>query len=156
MTIQTPAKHFLPTLQHSASSVFAPVQREFNRLFDQLANGWETFAELELSPRMDVHETKDAVELTIELPGMTQDDVKIAIDDDVLTISGEKKAEKDIKEENYRVCERSYGAFSRSITLPRSVDADKIKATMSEGVLNIVAPKAGATVAKTIKIQPTK
>lgn len=156
MTAHPHSKQFLPSLQRSATHAFAPVQREFNRLFDQLAAGWEDFTELELSPRMEIQESRDAVELTVELPGMTRDDVKIDIDDDVLTVSGEKKAEKEVKEDNYRLSERSYGAFSRSITLPRSVDADKIKATMAEGVLKIVAPKDGTAVAKTIEIQSAK
>lgn len=156
MTARPHSKQFLPSLQRSATHALAPVQREFNRLFDQLAAGWEDLTELELSPRMDIQENREAVELTVELPGMTQDDVKIDFDDDVLTISGEKKAKKEIKEDNYRLSERSYGAFSRSISLPRSVDADKIKATMAEGVLKIVAPKNGTAVAKAIQIQSGK
>ena len=154
MTAQPPTKQFLPALQRSASDVFSPIQREFNRLFDQLGNGWDTFTDIAVSPRMDMQDTKDAIQVTVELPGLTQDDVKIAIEDDVLTVSGEKKAEKDVKEENYRFSERAYGSFSRSILLPRSVDADKIKATMTDGVLTIVAPKDGTAAAKTIKIQP--
>lgn len=153
MTAQPPTKQFLPALQRSASDVFSPIQREFNRLFDQLGNGWDTFTDIAVSPRMDMQDTKDAIQVTVELPGLTQDDVKIAIEDDVLTVSGEKKAEKDVKEENYRFSERAYGSFSRSILLPRSVDADKIKATMTDGVLKIVAPKDGTAAAKTIKIQ---
>ena len=75
------------------------------------------------------------------------------IEDDILTVSGEKKAKKDVTEENYRFSERAYGSFSRSVALPRSVDADQVKATMADGVLTIVAPKNGSAVAKTIKIQ---
>lgn len=153
MTAQPATKPFLPALQRSASEVFTPIQREFNRLFDHLGSGWDTLTDLAVSPRMDMQDTKDAIQVTVELPGLTQDDVKIAVEDDVLTVSGEKKAEKDVKAENYRFSERAYGAFSRSILLPRSVDADKIKATMTDGVLKIVAPKDGAAAAKTIEIQ---
>ena len=153
MTPQPSSKPFLPTLQRSATHMFAPIQREFDRLFDQLGTSWETFTDLDVSPRMDMRDTKDSVELTVELPGLTQDQVKIAIEDDVLTVSGEKKAERDVKEANYRFSERSYGAFSRAILLPKSVEADKIQATMSDGVLKIVAPKSAAVTAKTIKIQ---
>jgi HSP20 family protein len=156
MTAQPSTKQFLPSLQRSATTALAPIQREFNRLFDDLATGWSTFAELEPMPRMDVQETKSAVELTVELPGIALNDIKIEFEDDVLTISGEKKSEKETKEKNCRVSERTYGAFSRSITLPRSVEADKIKASMADGVLTIVAPKNGASTAKAIKIQAAK
>lgn len=156
MTAQPPAKQFLPTLQRSATNAFAPIQRQFNRLFDELGAGWTAFADFDLAPRMDVTETRDAVEMTVELPGLTQDDVTISVEDDRLTVSGEKKAEKETREGDYRVSERSYGAFSRSITLPRSVDAGKIKASMADGVLTITAPKNGGVATKTIKIQSAK
>lgn len=156
MTAHPATRQFLPTLQRSATSAFAPIQREFNRLFDELGDGWAAFTELELAPRMDLHEDDKSVELTVELPGLSQSDVKIAVEDDVLTVSGEKKAEKDYKEGSVRVSERSYGAFSRSVSLPRSVDAAKIKASMADGVLKIIAPKDGSAVARTIEIQPAK
>lgn len=153
MTAQPASKQFLPTLQRSATHAFAPIQREFNRLFEQLGTGWDAFTQADISPRMDLQDAKDSIQVTLELPGLTQDEVKIAIEDDVLTVSGEKKAEKEVEEENYRFSERAYGSFSRSVLLPRSVDADKIKATMADGVLKIVAPKDGSTAAKTIKVQ---
>lgn len=143
----------IPSIQRSANNAFAPLQREFNRLFDELGAGWETFTEMRLAPSMDVVDKKDGVEITVELPGMTRDDVKIAVDGDMLTISGEKKAEKESKDKTYRVIERTYGEFSRSIYLPRSVDASRIKAGMSAGVLRITAPKRPEAQAKTIEIQ---
>lgn len=142
----------VPSLQRSATSAFAPIQREFNRLFDELGAGWETFTELRVAPSMDVADTTDGVEITVEVPGMSRQDIKIAMDGDMLTISGEKKAEKETKEKNYRVVERSYGAFSRSVYLP-SIDAAKIEATMTDGVLKIKAPKKAEAQAKTIPIQ---
>ena len=153
MTVQPPVNQFLPTLQRSAANVFAPVQREFDRLFEQLGTGWQTFSDLELMPRMDVRDTRDSLEITVELPGIAQEDVKIAVDDDLLTISGEKKAQKDVKQESYRLSERTYGAFSRSITLPGNVDVDKVTATMANGVLKLVAPKTAAAQSKTIEIK---
>lgn len=156
MTAQPNTKQFLPSLQRSATTALAPIQREFNRLFDDLATSWNTFAEFEPMPRMDVQETKSAVELTVELPGIALNDIKIELEDDLLTISGEKKSEKETKDKNYRVSERTYGAFSRSITLPRNIDADKIKASMADGVLTIVAPKNGVSTAKAIKVQAAK
>lgn len=145
----------LPSIQRSATSAFAPLQREFNRLFDELGAGWETFTEMRLAPSMDVADNADKVEISVELPGMTREDVKIAVDGDMLTISGEKKAEKETKDKTYRLVERSYGEFSRSIFLPRSVDATKIKANMTDGVLKIVAPKRPEAQTKTIEIQST-
>ncbi len=156
MTAQPVARQFLPTLQRSATTAFAPIQREFNRLFDELGDGWAAFNEIDLAPRMDLREDDKALELTVELPSMSQANVKIAVEDDVLTISGEKKAEKETKEGRVRISERGYGAFSRSVALPRSVEAGKIKATMANGVLRIVAPKDGSTVTRTIEIQPAR
>jgi HSP20 family protein len=156
MTAQPPAKHFLPGLQRSASTMLAPFQREFNRLLDELGDGWNAFTEVDLLPRIDIRETKTALELTVELPGIALDDVKLDVEDDVLTISGEKRAESETKDGDLRVSERSYGAFSRSVKLPRSVDVGAIKATMTNGVLKIEAPKDGSAVTKTIKIEAAK
>ncbi|MDQ0466982.1 HSP20 family protein [Caulobacter ginsengisoli] len=156
MTSQPPAKQFTANVQRSATDVFGPIQREFNRLFDQLGSGWTAFTELDLIPRLDMRETEDAIEVTMELPGISEQDVKIAIEDDVLTISGEKKSESESKKGDVRVSERTYGAFSRSISLPRGVDAEKIKASMAKGVLTITAPRDGAAAAKTIPIVAAK
>ena len=153
MTAQNNHNGLVPSIQRSAAGAFAPLQREFNRLFDELGAGWESFTELRLAPSMDVVDGKDGLEVSVELPGLKREDVKIAIDGDMLTISGEKKSEKDTKENNYRLVERTYGEFSRSIYLPRSVDASKITAEMSDGVLKIVAPKRPEAQTKTIEIQ---
>ena len=136
--------------------MFGPIQREFDRLFDQMGAGWSAMTDFQLMPRMDVRDTKDGYEITAELPGIAEDDVKIAIEGDVLTISGEKKSEKETKEDDYRLSERTYGAFSRSITLPHGVDPEKLTASMGDGILKLVAPKSPNVKAKTIKIQPAK
>lgn len=153
MTKHTPSQDFLPALQRTASHAFSPLQREFNRLFDEMGAGWETFAGLRALPSMDVADTKDGVEISVELPGMSRSDVKIAVDGDMLTISGEKQTEKDTKDRNYRTVERSYGAFSRSIYLPPSIDRAKVSAVMTDGVLKVTAPKAAGAETKTIEIQ---
>lgn len=150
---QPATRELLPTIQRTAGQAFAPIQRQFNRLFDELTESWDNLTEFTMAPRMDVRDTKKALELSFELPGIAQDDVKIAVEDDILTVSGEKKAESDTTEGDYRVHERSYGSFSRSVLLPRSVDAARIKATMDKGVLKIVAPKNGAAEPTTIPIQ---
>lgn len=156
MTAQPAQKQFLPTVQRSATAVLSPIQREFNRLFDELSAGWNALAEFDVAPRMDMRETKDAVELSFELPGIAQEDIKIDFEDDVLTVSGEKKVEQERQDDNYRIAERSYGSFSRSVLLPRSVDAEQIKATMTDGVLKISAPKINGAATKTIKIETAK
>src|SRR3990167_9384353 len=98
MTVHRSPAPFLPKLAGSAGSVFAPLHREFARLFDQLGSGWATLAEVELAPRMDIRDTKDGLEISVELPGLTRNDVKVAVEEEVLTISGEKQTEKETKE----------------------------------------------------------
>ena len=152
MTVQTP-KTLVPHVQRPGGNFFAPIQREFDRLFDQLGAGWTGFSELDVTPRMDIQETTDRIEITAELPGIQQKDVRIALTDNQLTISGEKSAEKETRQQDYRLSERSYGAFSRTITLPTGVDAENIKATMADGVLKLVAPKSPSAQAKSIPIE---
>jgi HSP20 family protein len=148
-----PAKSFPPQVPASASRVFAPLQREFDRILDDLGSGWTSLTEIAPVPRMDLRDTETAVELSVELPGLKRGDVDIRVDDDVLTISGEKRNEVREEDRRYRVFERTYGAFSRSVTLPRSVDPGKIKAVMSDGVLKITAPKRQGEGGKKIEIQ---
>lgn len=153
MTDKTPAKDLLPTLQRTATSAFAPLQRELNRFFEELGDGFGALTDLKLSPRIDAVDTDKGLEVTVELPGLKKDDVKITAEDDMLTISGEKKSEHETKEDNYRMVERSYGQFSRSIYLPRSLEPAKISAAMSDGVLKIFVPKREGAQTKTIEIQ---
>jgi HSP20 family protein len=103
-------------------------------------------------PRIDVAETEENVIVTAEIPGVKQDDVTITVTDDILTIKGEKKEEKEIKREDYCSIERSYGSFMRSITLPSSVQADKAKATHKDGVLTVTIPKSESAKPKSIKV----
>jgi HSP20 family protein len=145
----------LPRLQRSATSLFAPLQRDINRFFEELGDGWDTFSSLRLSPQMDAIETKDGYEFSFELPGLTQDDVKVAVEDGLLTVSGEKKAEAESKDRNYRLVERTYGEFSRAVRLPSSVDAGRITASMKDGVLRVQAPRRPDAESKRIEIQTT-
>lgn len=153
MTATTPAKDLLPTLQRNAINAFAPLQREFNRFIGEMGDGWDAFTDVRLAPRMDVVDTAKAVEVSIELPGLKKEDVKITCEDEMLVISGEKKSEHEKKENNFRLLERTYGEFTRAIYLPRSADPSKISATMSDGVLKVVVPKNTAAETKTIEIQ---
>jgi HSP20 family protein len=147
---------FLAPFQRSGVGVFTPVQRELDRIFDQMSRGWTSGALSGLTPCMDVSETKAAIEYAFELPGLTQKDIQITIEGDTLTISGEKKLEKETKDQQRRVIESHYGAFERSVSLPPSVDPGRIKAVMSDGVLRITVPKRAGAEPKTIEIQSAK
>jgi HSP20 family protein len=153
MTAHTPTKDLLPALQRNARSAFMPLQREFNRFFDELGEGFAGLAETPFAPRMDVRETKSGLELAMEVPGLTREQIKLTAADDILTISGEKTEASDKTEGAVHLSERSYGQFSRSIYLPRSVDPAKISATMKDGVLNVTIPKRDGVEAQTIEIQ---
>ncbi|MFQ6003024.1 MAG: Hsp20/alpha crystallin family protein [Candidatus Zixiibacteriota bacterium] len=131
------------------------IQDEMNRLFDDFFGRpvtRPTWTEEVWSPYVDVSETKDNVIVNAEIPGMSKDDVKVSVQDNVLTLSGEKKQEKEEKDANYHRIERSYGSFSRSFTLPTSVQPDKVKATYKNGILKITLPKTEEVKPKEIPI----
>ena len=104
-------------------------------------------------PAIDVTETDGQIEITAELPGLEEKDVQVNVADNVLTIRGEKKAEKEDKQKDYHVVERSYGSFYRAFELPAGVDADKIKADISKGVLKVTVPKPAPKQAKKIDVK---
>jgi len=115
---------------------------DINRLFarsfgDDGVAGTRTWA-----PAVDVFETKDAVVLKAELPGLTAEDVDVEIDDNVLTVSGERTFKDTVEEGRFYRLERSYGRFSRSLTLPQGIKADSVSATFADGVLEVTVPKA--------------
>jgi HSP20 family protein len=115
--------------------------REMNRLFNTFFEPSTGAVMRRWSPAMDLIETEDNYVLRADLPGVSEGDVKIELDDNVLTISGERKsAHKEAKEGYYRV-ERAYGSFSRTLTLPEGVDADSISASFDRGVLEVRVPK---------------
>jgi HSP20 family protein len=153
VTAHTPTKALLPRLQQSAVHAFTPLQRELNRFFEDLGEGMDLFSSLRMGPSMDAVESKKGLEITLEVPGLARDEINITVDEDLLTVSGEKKCEHERKKHGARVQERAYGEFSRSIYLPRSVDGGKIKATMANGVLKILAPRRPEVETKTIAIQ---
>ena len=132
------------------------IRDEMNRLFDsfftELPERRRGLLEGEWAPSVDLAETDEEVVVTAELPGVKQDDVDISITDDILTIKGEKKEEKEVKEKNYHRVERSYGSFQRSISLPTNVQPDKAKASYKDGVLHVTIPKAEEAKPKQIKI----
>ena len=105
------------------------------------------------APVVDVYEEKDEVVVKAELPGLDKKDIEVNISDSELTLKGQKKKEEEIEKENYYRRERSYGAFLRSVELPTDVQADKVKASFKNGVLEVRVPKTEEAKTKTIKVQ---
>ena len=135
---------------------FGSLHREIDRLFEDFARGFPTFRSAEvpsLVPSMDVTESDKEIEITAELPGLEEKDVQINLADNVLTIRGEKKAEKEQKEKDYHLVERSYGSFSRSLELPAGIDPEAVNATIDKGVLKVTVPKPAPAVAKKINVK---
>lgn len=125
--------------------------REMERWMDGLSRGLVRFTD-EWSPTVDISETKDEVIVKAEVPGMTKEDISVFLQDNVLTLRGEKKQEKEEKDKTFHRVERSYGSFVRSFTLPTLVQADKVKAAYKVGVLQITLPKAEEVKPKEILI----
>jgi HSP20 family protein len=143
---------------------FGALQREIDRVFDDFTRGWASWPTgsgrwpalgraSELVPSMDVVETDKQIEITAELPGLEEQDVQVNVADNILSIKGEKKAEKEERDKNYRLFERSYGSFSRTIELPDGIDADAIKASLSNGVLKVTVPKPTPAQAKKVEVK---
>ena len=132
--------------------LFTSLQREFDRVMEEFTHAFDPYGPARISPRMNVSELADKVEVSVELPGLDRKDIKIELAGDVLTVSGEKKDEREEKGRDFRLIERSYGAFSRSIELP-GVDPAKIEATMDNGVLKITAPRSESSRSRTIEVK---
>jgi HSP20 family protein len=132
------------------------IQGEVNRLFDSFL-GRPTAAAAgsavrTWAPVLDMHETKDDLVLSFELPGVTDKDVSVSITGDLLTVKGERTFSHDSRGESAHHVERVYGKFERSVQLPMPVQADKVKATYRDGVLEVRLPKAEEVKPKAIKI----
>ncbi|PRY22527.1 heat shock protein Hsp20 [Aliiruegeria haliotis] len=135
----------------------ASLQREMNRVFEDF---WGQFdrpnGPLDLAgtgARCDVVETDDAVELSVELPGMDMKDIDLTVSDDLLTLKGEKKVERKEKKKGYYLSERSYGSIYRTVPLPPGVDSDKANASFRNGVLTVTVPKTEEAQARLKRIE---
>ena len=130
------------------------IQGEMNRLFDSFFGRPATVAagERMWAPLVELYETKDDLFVTLELPGVREKDMHVSITGDMLAVKGERRFESDVKDEGYYRLERGYGKFERSIPLPIPVQADKVKATYRDGVLEIRLPKVEEVKPKEIKI----
>lgn len=128
-------------LHREMNDLFGSFMREFDDPFRpglaEPGRGWMA----PVSPTVDVSETEDEVQVAAELPGLEEKDIEVGLDGDVLTISGEKKAEREEKKRNYHLVERSYGRFQRAIPLPPGVDTNKAAARFKNGVLTVTVPR---------------
>ena len=136
------------------------LREKMNRLFEEAFTSRGEEKDLVAStwsPSVDIYETENALVLAAEVPGIDEKDIEIKIEDNTLTLKGERKFEKETKEENYHRIERAYGSFYRSFTLPHYIDQDKIKAEHENGVLKITMPKKPELKPRKVKIlKPSK
>jgi HSP20 family protein len=133
---------------------FSALQDRMNRLFhDSFGEGREeALTTTAFAPPVDVYEDEHNVTLKIEVPGIDEKDVDVRIENNTLTVHGERKFEKEEKEENYRRVERQYGSFTRTFTLPNTVDTDNVSANYDKGVLKIKLAKKAEAKPKQIKV----
>lgn len=131
------------------------MKTDMDRFFDRFWEG--DYPRLpafgEWAPALDVSETKDAVLVKAEVPGMDPQDIQLTLLDQILSLKGEKRQEKEEKDEHYYRIERSYGAFARAVRLPAPVDGSKVTATFKHGLLRVVLPKASMAKGATIPIK---
>ena len=131
---------------------FDRIRKEMDRVWDSFLEGRPMRRAGEWLPSIDVSETKSDLVIKAELPGMDSKDIDISLSNGFLTIKGEKNQEKEEKDENYHLIERSYGSFTRSVQLPREVQSDKITASFKNGVLRVTLPKSEEAKKKEIKV----
>jgi HSP20 family protein len=150
LTIWKPFRELAPFKE------FERMRRDMDRLWDSFFEGGlrrGTEGEGEWLPSLDVAETKNELVVKAEVPGMEPKDIDISLSDGVLTIKGEKKQEKEEKEADYHLVERSYGAFTRLVRLPKEVQSEKISASYKDGILKVTLPKSEEAKKKEIKIK---
>lgn len=144
--------------QQQQLSPLGDVQRLFDRFFTSgfpfggMPVGYEAYSAYSAFPALNVRDEGDAVLVQAEVPGLDADDLEITVEGDMLTIRGEKKAEKEEKQENYYYAERSFGSFVRRVELPNAVDSNKAEAKLDRGVLSLRLPKLEAAASRTIKV----
>jgi HSP20 family protein len=131
---------------------FSTLQDRMNRLFRETQGPEESLTTSSFAPPVDVYEDEHNVTLKIEVPGIDEKDIDVRIENNVLTVHGERKFEKEEKEENFRRVERQYGSFTRTFTLPTTVEAEKVSANYDKGILKIALPKKAEAKPKQIKV----
>jgi HSP20 family protein len=131
------------------------IQRSINKMFESFFHGGTWDEELTPSlwtPAVDIAEKDDEFIIKVELPGVDKKDVRITTQNNVLTVRGEKKQEKETREASFHRVERSYGSFQRSFPLPGTIVGEKIQASYKDGILEVVVPKAEEAKARTIEV----
>jgi HSP20 family protein len=151
MMARNPMTPFRPGGGLLPGDPFLSLHREMNRLFDDVfrgaalpaASGSQGQGDVGafVNASMNVSETDKEFRITAELPGVTEQDIAVSLDDDVLTIRGEKKFERKDDKENFHFVERSYGTFQRSLRLPYAVESEQVRASFENGVLTVTVPK---------------
>lgn len=141
----------LPDIWKSGS-VLMPAREEF---IDRLFSGAPSFSgeTAAWNPRTDITETDKEISVQVEVPGMNKDEIKVKVENNVLTISGERKQEKKEKKTDYSRVERYYGKFERSFAMPDAVLSDKISAVYKDGVLSVSIPKSEKAAQKQIAVE---
>ena len=149
-------------------AALTPFGGDFDQMFNRMMRGWpfgwldpmaggqpRALRAFEHAPKVEVKENGNSYAITVELPGLDQNDVKVLVEDDTLTVSGEKHVERSDEKTHYS--ERSYGGFTRAFTLPSDADRDGILANFAKGVLTLQIPKSanGPERAKEIEINPS-
>jgi HSP20 family protein len=135
---------------------FPKVQEQLNRyLGDAFLRRANDSSLTTWAPEVDIHETEDALVLEADLPGMEEKDLDVRVENNTLTVRGERKFEKKVSEENYLRVERAYGSFSRSFALPHTIDPEAIKADYRNGVLTIRVPKREEAKPRQVKVNVT-
>ena len=146
----------MPIVRWTPFRDLSTVQERVNKLFDDVIKTPyrpdEGFSMAAWAPAVDIYETDKEIVLKAELPEMLEKDIDIKVEDNNLIICGERRMEKEVKEESYHRVERSYGSFHRSFTVPQSVDRENIKASYKDGVLKVVLPKKAEATPRQIKI----
>lgn len=145
----------LPTRFEEWNPFFA-LRNEMDRVFDNFFRGFdvEPFAKGSgtFQPKVDMADSEKEIIVSVELPGMDEKDIDLSLTKDALTIKGEKKEEKEEKGKNYHRMERSYGSFTRTLSLPVEIDTNKAEAAYKKGILTVVLPKTEKAVKETKKI----
>ena len=150
----TGEKKASPAREHM--SPFDKFRQDMVNLVDGFFHGWGSIssdvAMPGFAPKIDVSETEREIKISVELPGMDETDIDVSLTRDILTITGEKKEEKEDRKEGYYYMERSYGSFSRTIPLPVEVDTDKVEAVFTKGVLTVRLPKTAKAIKEAKKV----
>ena len=156
--------HDLPVTRKPAEPSQHPVaslHQEIDRVFDQVFRGfglsalpeWPALGQSLLKPSLDISENRDSYTISLEIPGVSKDDIQISVEDDSLIIQGEKREESERKEDEYHYTERHYGSFQRVLALPTDADADNLKASFRNGVLNITIGRRAESPTNGRKVQ---